>query len=80
MTDFGVHDFWKQHGVDRYCVAHESILGSVGPQFPHAIEIPTGVPLMPDFRAAVVAGRCASRAAICRSTGRSSSCSAAASA
>jgi processive 1,2-diacylglycerol beta-glucosyltransferase len=49
MTDFGVHDFWKQHGVDRYCVAHESILGSVGPQFPHAIEIPTGVPLMPDF-------------------------------
>ncbi|HKS53860.1 MAG TPA: hypothetical protein VJS12_01175 [Steroidobacteraceae bacterium] len=49
MTDFGVHDFWKQHGVDRYCVAHESILGSVGPQFPHAVEIPTGVPLMPDF-------------------------------
>src|SRR4030095_16189171 len=49
MTDFGVHDFWKQHGVDRYCIAHESILGSVGPQFPHAIEIPTGVPLMPDF-------------------------------
>jgi hypothetical protein len=49
MTDFGVHDFWKQHGVDRYCVAHESILGSVGPQFPRAIEIATGVPLMPDF-------------------------------
>jgi processive 1,2-diacylglycerol beta-glucosyltransferase len=49
MTDFGVHDFWKQQGVDRYCVAHESILGSVAPQFPHAIEIPTGVPLMPDF-------------------------------
>jgi processive 1,2-diacylglycerol beta-glucosyltransferase len=49
MTDFGVHDFWKQHGVDRYCIAHESILGSVGAQFPHAVEIPTGVPLMPDF-------------------------------
>ncbi|HJY41653.1 MAG TPA: hypothetical protein VJ303_10470 [Steroidobacteraceae bacterium] len=49
MTDFGVHDFWKQRGVDRYCVAHESILGSVGPQFPHALEIATGVPLMPDF-------------------------------
>jgi processive 1,2-diacylglycerol beta-glucosyltransferase len=49
MTDFGVHDFWKQRGVDRYCVAHESILGSVGPQFPHAMEIATGVPLMPDF-------------------------------
>ena len=49
MTDFGVHDFWKQRGVDRYCVAHESILGSVGSQFPHAVEIATGVPLMPDF-------------------------------
>ena len=49
MTDFGVHDFWKQHGVDRYCVAHESILGSVGPAFPHAAEIATGVPLMPGF-------------------------------
>ena len=49
MTDFGVHDFWKQRGVDRYCVAHESILGSVGPEFPHAQEIATGVPLMPDF-------------------------------
>jgi processive 1,2-diacylglycerol beta-glucosyltransferase len=49
MTDFGVHDFWKQRGVDRYCVAHESILGSVGPEFPHAVEIATGVPLMPDF-------------------------------
>jgi UDP-N-acetylglucosamine:LPS N-acetylglucosamine transferase len=49
MTDFGVHDFWKQQGVDRYCVAHESILGSVAPQFPHAVEIATGVPLMPDF-------------------------------
>jgi processive 1,2-diacylglycerol beta-glucosyltransferase len=49
MTDFGIHDFWKQRGVDRYCVAHESILGSVGPQFPHAAEIATGVPLMPDF-------------------------------
>jgi len=49
MTDFGVHDFWKQRGVDSYCVAHESILGSVGPQFPHALEVATGVPLMPDF-------------------------------
>lgn len=49
MTDFGVHDFWKQSGVDGYCVAHESILGSVGPAFPHAVEVATGVPLMPDF-------------------------------
>lgn len=49
MTDFGVHDFWKQRGVDRYCVAHESILGSVGAAFPHAVEMATGVPLMPGF-------------------------------
>src|SRR5688572_13947728 len=49
MTDFGVHDFWKQRGVDSYCVAHESSLGSIGPEFAHATEIATGVPLMPEF-------------------------------
>jgi processive 1,2-diacylglycerol beta-glucosyltransferase len=49
MTDFGVHDFWKQRGVEHYCVAHESSLGSVTPVFPRAIEIATGVPLMPGF-------------------------------
>ena len=26
LTDFGVHDFWRQKGIDRYCVAHHSIL------------------------------------------------------
>ena len=29
LTDFGVHDFWKQRGIDRYCVAHQSILETV---------------------------------------------------
>lgn len=49
MTDFGVHDFWKQRGVDRYCVAHESIIGSVEASLARTGEIATGVPLMPDF-------------------------------
>ena len=50
MTDFGVHDFWKQRGVDRYCVAHESILGSDRSRDVSArAEVATGVPLMPDF-------------------------------
>lgn len=49
MTDFGVHDFWKQRGVDRYCVAHESITGNIEVDFPHAMQIATGVPLMPGF-------------------------------
>ncbi|WP_210399125.1 MGDG synthase family glycosyltransferase [Steroidobacter denitrificans] len=47
MTDFGVHDFWKQRGMEHYCLAHESNLGSIG--MPEAREYATGVPLMPDF-------------------------------
>lgn len=47
LTDFGVHDFWKQRGVDRYCVAHQSILEEGGPSPSRAVV--TGVPLMPDF-------------------------------
>lgn len=49
MTDFGVHDFWKQRGLDFYCVAHESISADVRTLFPHAQERATGVPLMPSF-------------------------------
>jgi processive 1,2-diacylglycerol beta-glucosyltransferase len=45
MTDFGVHDFWRQHGVDRYCVAHESLVASVN----SGGALATGVPLMPHF-------------------------------
>lgn len=47
LTDFGVHDFWKQPGVDRYCVAHESMLE--GDESTTARAMITGVPLMPDF-------------------------------
>jgi len=47
MTDFGVHDFWKQAGIERYCLAHESNSGSI--DIMGAREIVTGVPLMPDF-------------------------------
>jgi UDP-N-acetylglucosamine:LPS N-acetylglucosamine transferase len=49
MTDFGVHDFWKQRGVDVYCLTHESIVADVRAQFPHASEVATGAPLMPAF-------------------------------
>lgn len=49
MTDFGVHDFWKQRGIDRYCIAHESVTGNIHDTFPNTREIATGVPLMPDF-------------------------------
>lgn len=49
MTDFGVHDFWKQSGVDRYCVAHESVISNVRDTFAHTHEVATGVPLMPNF-------------------------------
>ena len=49
MTDFGVHDFWRQRGVDRYCVAHDSIVGSVRCGRAQAGAVATGVPLMPDF-------------------------------
>ena len=49
MTDFGVHDFWKQRGVDCYCVAHESISAGIRTLFPHAQELATGAPLMPFF-------------------------------
>lgn len=50
MTDFGVHDFWRQSGIDRYCVAHESIVARGGGDLAHAV-IATGVPLMPAFAA-----------------------------
>lgn len=49
MTDFGVHDFWKQRGVDSYCLAHDSIRANVNALYPHAQEIATGAPLMPQF-------------------------------
>jgi UDP-N-acetylglucosamine:LPS N-acetylglucosamine transferase len=50
MTDFGVHDFWRQSGIDRYCVAHESIVGHGGGDLADSV-VATGVPLMPAFAA-----------------------------
>ncbi|MEX1058423.1 MAG: glycosyltransferase, partial [Natronospirillum sp.] len=51
VTDFGVHDFWIQEGIDYYCLGHHSFadLRSVGinPDRVHA----TGIPLMPVFSA-----------------------------
>ncbi len=50
MTDYGVHDFWKQGGVNRYCVAHESIIDHAASDIADPV-IATGVPLMPAFAA-----------------------------
>ena len=52
MTDFGVHDFWKQSGISRYCVAHESIATGGGGDLADPV-IATGVPLMPAFAATI---------------------------
>lgn len=48
LTDFGVHDFWKQRGIDRYCIAHQSILDDDS-SATSSRAVVTGVPLMPDF-------------------------------
>jgi len=47
LTDFGVHDFYRQPGIDRYCIAHESILEADESTRTRAVV--TGVPLMPHF-------------------------------
>lgn len=47
LTDYGLHDFWRQQGVDRYCIAHDSIAAWPGGS-PCEITA-TGVPLMPAF-------------------------------
>lgn len=50
-TDYGLHDFWYQAGMDRYCVATEEmardLLGREGPS--HAVHV-TGIPLAASFR------------------------------
>jgi processive 1,2-diacylglycerol beta-glucosyltransferase len=47
LTDFGLHDFSLQDGIDRYCIAHESV------ELPDGIDrtrvLVTGMPLMPGF-------------------------------
>lgn len=46
ITDFGVHDFWHQRGIDSYSLAHESLLEAKS--LPDCTVAP-GVPLMPNF-------------------------------
>jgi processive 1,2-diacylglycerol beta-glucosyltransferase len=48
-TDFGLHDFWIQPGVDRYCVAHESIARAQRQRLDANKVLATGIPLMPGF-------------------------------
>lgn len=50
LTDFGVHDFWIQPGIDCYCVAHESIAGLPGVAIERSQMSVTGIPLMPGFQ------------------------------
>lgn len=49
LTDFGVHDFWIQPGVNRYCVAHESMIERFRNAQRETDVVATGVPLMPSF-------------------------------
>ncbi len=59
-TDFGLHEFWLQRGVDCFCVAHETVTrpGLPGERLVRV----TGLPLMPGFRHLPV--RQAARAAL----------------
>ena len=50
LTDFGMHDFWIQPGIDSYCIAHESIPGLQDIGSEPARLLATGIPLMPGFR------------------------------
>lgn len=47
LTDYGLHDFWRQPGVDCYCIAHDSI--AAWPSGSPCEITATGVPLMPAF-------------------------------
>jgi UDP-N-acetylglucosamine:LPS N-acetylglucosamine transferase len=51
LTDFGMHDFWHQPGIDRYCVAHASMAAALSVTHPEEVVCATGVPLMPGFSA-----------------------------
>lgn len=49
LTDYGMHDFWRQPGVNCYCIAHDSIVASAQAGERYAEVKSTGVPLMPGF-------------------------------
>lgn len=50
LTDFGVHDFWIQSGIDHYCVGHDSLVEELRAAgvCKHSVSV-TGIPLMPGF-------------------------------
>jgi len=50
VTDYGLHDFWRQPGIDHYCVAHESIAEALAGELGAQRISATGMPLMPGFR------------------------------
>jgi processive 1,2-diacylglycerol beta-glucosyltransferase len=45
LTDYGIHDFWRQRGIDHYCIAHPAI----ATDHDATQAVATGVPLMPAF-------------------------------
>ena len=47
LTDYGVHDFWRQRDIDRYCIAHSSVVEGQEESVESCVA--TGVPLMPGF-------------------------------
>ena len=47
-TDFGVHDFWIQPGIDSYCVAHDSVANLESVERTQVMV--SGIPLSPWFR------------------------------
>ncbi|MGH8632206.1 MAG: MGDG synthase family glycosyltransferase [Burkholderiales bacterium] len=49
-TDFGVHDFWIQPGIDRYCVACDFLAELPTAGLDPGMVLATGIPLMPGFR------------------------------
>lgn len=50
VTDFGMHDVWRQAGIDGYCVPHESIAPALAEGHGEGHLTVTGIPLMPGFR------------------------------
>jgi UDP-N-acetylglucosamine:LPS N-acetylglucosamine transferase len=49
LTDYGLHDFWRQPGIDGYCIAHELLMPDADSDEDSGKMTATGVPLMPAF-------------------------------
>ena len=74
MTDFGVHDFWKQPASIATASRTSRWSRASTQAFPHAREVATGVPLMPDFAYPMSQARSAPASCSCRRTRRSCWC------